>query len=298
MPTLVRAHQVSANNGLGWLPLLVLVSLALWFSRTWQPWACMWALLLAVFVGLKWLTWWHDRLTVRHSAASTVAYLLAWPGMDARAFFSRGNVRKPKPMDWFFAFCKVALGIVLMWGCVRQIPASHPFFRGWLGIIAFMLILHFGLLEAIALAWQSAGVRVEAIMQLPLFSESLSEFWGKRWNNAFRHLSHEFIFQPLCRRIGAHWALLLVFLFSGLLHDLTISIPARAGYGLPTAYFVLQGAAILLERSRLGRSLRLDHGFTGWAYMTLIAGGPVYWLFHPPFMHVVALPFMHAIRAL
>jgi hypothetical protein len=254
--------------------------------------------MLAIFLGLKWLTWWHDRLSVEISPARSVAYLLAWPGMDAPAFFSQGGVRKPQPMDWFFVLCKLALGALLMWGCARQIPADYPLWRAWTGLVAFMLILHFGILEAIALTWQAAGVRVEAIMQLPLFSESLSEFWGKRWNNAFRHLSHEFIFRPFCRRVGARWALLLVFLFSGLLHDLAFSLPARGGYGLPTAYFVLQGAGILLERSRIGRLMRLDRGFIGWAYMTLIAGGPVCWLFHPPFMRMVGIPFMHAIGAL
>lgn len=41
-----------------------------------------------------------------------------------------------------------------------------------------------------------------------------------------------------------------VFLASGLLHELAITLPVRSGFGLPTLYFVLHGALVLLEKRR------------------------------------------------
>jgi hypothetical protein len=129
-------------------------------------------------------------------------------------------------------------------------------------------------------------------------SRSLGEFWGKRWNLGFRQLSYDFIFQPLHRGLGVAGATLLVFLFSGLIHESVISFPARGGYGLPTGYFLLQGLGVILERSSLGKMLALRGGISGWVFMAAMTAGPAFWLFHPPFVMRVVLPFMRAIGAI
>ena len=176
-------------------------------------------------------------------------------------------------------------------------PATLPLLRGWVGLLGLILLLHFGSFVLVALVWQEAGVKAQPIMQQPLSSHSLSEFWGKRWDLGFRQLSHEFIFQPLHRVVGTRWAMLLVFLLSGLIHESVISVPARGGYGLPTAYFLLQGIGVLMERSRIGQLLHLRGGLPGWTFMAVVTAAPAYWLFHHLFVLRVALPLMHAIRA-
>lgn len=287
-----------AYKSVGWLPLPVLAGLAVWLERPLAPWIYMWAIAFAIYFGLKWLTWWRERGEVAHTAARSVAYLLAWPGMDAATFLSEKIPPKPKAAQWCWALAKTCAGALLMWGCARHVPAALPLLRGWIGLLALILLLHFGSFELIALGWQALGVQAEPIMKQPLSSHSLSEFWGKRWNLGFRQLSHEFIFQPLHHSIGARWAMLFVFLFSGLIHDLVISVPARGGYGLPTAYFLLQGVGALVERSRVGEIFKLQSGFSGWVFMAAVTAAPAFWLFHPPFVLRVALPFMQAIRAL
>ncbi len=167
-------------------------------------------------------------------------------------FLGDSRARKPQSVQWGWALTKTCMGILLMWVCARHVPATLPLLQGWIGLLALILLLHFGSFELIALGWQSVGVNAQAIMQQPLSSYSRSEFWGKRWNLGFRQLSHEFIFQPSHRVIGTQWAMLLVFLVSGLIHESVISLPARGGYGLPTAYFVLQGVGVLVERSPIG----------------------------------------------
>jgi len=138
----------------------------------------------------------------------------------------------------------------------------------------------------------------EPIMAKPILSKTLSEFWGKRWNLGFRQLAHDLIFRPLHKQIGIAGASLLVFVVSGFIHDLVISLPAHGGYGLPTGYFLLQGFGVSLERSGIGRRLGLQQGFSGWLCMFVFTVGPAFWLFHPAFVSRVILPFMKAIGAL
>jgi alginate O-acetyltransferase complex protein AlgI len=96
---------------------------------------------------------------------------------------------------------------------------------------------------------------------------------------------------------GVRAATLLVFLVSGLIHDFILSVPARGGYGLPTLYFLLQGAGILFEHTRFARRCGLNRGFRGWLFMFLVTAGPVFWLFHPTFLRNVMLPFLNWIGA-
>ena len=90
----------------------------------------------------------------------------------------------------------------------------------------------------------------------------------------------------------------IAFLGSGLLHELVISLPARGGYGLPTIYFMLQAAGMAFERSAIGRKMGLAAGFKGWIFTMIVAAGPAFWLFHPPFVKLVVIPFMEAMHAL
>ena len=165
-------------------------------------------------------------------------------------------------------------------------------------MLGLILLLHFGTFQIISLLWQSIGVRAGAIMSAPLRSTSLAEFWGKRWNLGFRQLAHELIFRPLHRGLGPDAAGFLVFAVSGLIHDLVISLPARGGYGLPTVYFLLQGAGMTIEHSRFGRRVGLGRGGRGWSFMMVFLAAPVFLLFHPWFVMRVILPFMQVIHAL
>ena len=73
----------------------------------------------------------------------------------------------------------------------------------------------------------------------PLVSVSLGELWGRRWNTAFRDLTHRFLFRPLTARFGARSGLFVGFAFSGIVHDMVISLPAGGGYGGPSIFFIL-----------------------------------------------------------
>jgi hypothetical protein len=259
----------------------------------------MWALSFAIFSGLKWATWWTARSLVAHTPGRSFAYLLLWPGMDAERFLdATSRPASPQLWEWLSASAKTLFGIALLCVFAREVPQRWSLVQGWIGLFGLIFLLHFGSFHLIALFWQTMGIAAEPIMAKPILSTSLSEFWGKRWNLGFRQLAHDLIFRPLYKTTGVAFAGFLVFLLSGLIHDLVISLPARGGYGLPTAYFVVQGLGVMLERSAFGRQVGLQGGPIGRIFALIITAAPAFWLFHPPFVMRVILPFLHAIHAL
>lgn len=261
-------------------------------------WVFMWLLAAAIFAGCKWQTWWEARAAGRvgENWKRTAAYLLFWPGMDAREFFDVVTKKQRiPPSEWFMGIAKTLAGIALIWAGARMVSLGHPMSGGWAGMVGLVLFLHFGTFHLIALGWQWAGLPVKPIMQRPLTSRSLTELWGKRWNLGFRTLSHTWVFQPLQKRSGPVAGTLGAFLASGLLHEVVISVPAKAGYGLPTAYFLLQGLGVVFEQSNSAQRLGLGHGARGWLWTAVIAAGPVYALFHPWFVMRVIVPFLRAV---
>ena len=248
-----------------------------------ESWILMWGLAGGIFAACKLLT----LARARAGGERAFGYLLLWPGMDARAFMdARHRPPPPRTGEWLFAYSKLVLGVVLVWIVAPWLSA--PLLRGWLGMLGVIFILHFGFFHLASLAWRRAGVQAEPLMKAPILSKSLGDLWGKRWNLGFHDLAREYIFAPVSRRLGAGWGSFAVFLASGLVHDLVISVPAGGGYGLPTAYFLLQWAGVAAERK---------WKFESRIFTIVIALGPVYGLFHPPFVRNVFLPFMKGIGA-
>ena len=271
-----------------WLPGGCGLGFALAVGRKLPAWAWMWSLAATLFFGFKWITWIRARRSgLRMGVGRSLGYWLLWPGMSPSTFAGAGH--DARPLDWVFATTKTALGALLVWWMARRLPAGQSLLVGWVGWVGLAFLLHFGVMHLLALAW-----RVPPIMHAPILATSLRDFWSARWNTAFRDLAQALWFAPLRRRYGAGAATFGVFLASGALHELVISVPARAGFGFPTLYFTLQGLGMLLERrwQRRGRSVIWQRLMT-W----IIVVGPVFWLFHPPFIERVVVPFLRVIGA-
>ena len=288
-----------SNPFVTWLPLICLPVAVLLVRNGLPAWIFMWALAFALFAGCKWLTYREAaRQLANASLLRAAGYLLVWPGMGAKTFFAdRAHIAKPLPAEWFLAVSKTLLGALLLWFGTRLVPQNNALLIGWAGMVGVIFLLHFGSFHLLSLAWRAAGVNAAPLMQNPLRAVSLAEFWGKRWNTAFHELVHRFTFRPLARRTGVVSATLSVFLLSGLVHELVISLPARGGYGLPTGYFLIQGLGVVAEHTTLGRRFGLGHGVCGWLFTMLVTIAPAFWLFHPPFIRNVILPMLHAIGA-
>jgi hypothetical protein len=220
--------------------------------------------------------------------------------LDAAAFLNprpSAPPLQPSLTEWLFAGSKLAVGVGLLFGVVRLMPPQYPYLVGWMGMIGLIMVLHFGSFHLLSCAWRRVGVEAKPLMNWPLAAASVSAFWGRRWNTAFRDLTHRFLFRPVATRLGARWAIGAGFIFSGVVHDWVISVPAGGGYGGPSLFFALQGVAIFVERSTRGRWIGLGQGLRGWWFTMFVLLAPLYGLFHPPFVLEIVVPFLRALGA-
>jgi len=214
--------------------------------------------------------------------------------MDAKSFLDQSRTTtSPKPAEWVYSVIKLALGVALIMFS-SYVIRYHPLVGGSIGMSGIVFALHFGLMHLLSNLWREAGIHAAPIMNAPCMASSLSDFWGRRWNLAFRDLAHTYVFRPCVGSLGVAGATMAVFLVSGVIHDLVISAAARAGYGWPTLYFIVQGFGLLFERSRIGRRSGLGKGVTGRLYCAVIVLGPVGMLFHCPFVEHVVIPMLRA----
>jgi hypothetical protein len=151
---------------------------------------------------------------------------------------------------------------------------------------ALSLTLHFGVFGVLAGLWRCAGASTARLFRNPLRSRSLAEFWSERWNLAFSEMTAVAVYRPVAAGLGRNAGLLAAFVASGLAHEAAISLPVRAGYGLPLLYFVLHGVLVLVEQ-------RWDPPLAWarlWTLGTLALPLPL--LFHPPFLRGIVWPFL------
>lgn len=257
----------------------------------------MWGLAIGIYAAFKLVTWYlagGPRFPLNRS----LAYLIAWPGMNAQRFLAGSSTKElqavPAPSwnEWLGALAKLLLGMALLFVVVDWLPADAILLRGWLGMAGIGFCLHFGMFHVLSCAWRSLGVAAEPLMHWPICASSVSDFWSYRWNTAFRDLTRQLLFRPLVPRIGPLAALWVAFFASGVVHDMVISLPARAGYGGPTLFFLVQAAGITVERSRWGRMLGLARGVRGWLFTAACLILPAPLLFHTPFLRFVVNPFL------
>jgi hypothetical protein len=277
--------------------LVLFPSLAWWLTRDLPAWMTMWALSVGLFASLKLLTLayagWRDAPLHR-----VVSYLLFWPGLNAPEFLraTAGSGISAKFGELVFGLTKLTAGAVALLWAVRHVQTYPAIVIGWVGMIGIIFILHFGLLHVISWLWRRAGVNAPPLMRAPIASDSLASFWGGRWNSAFADVARRFLFKPTVRHLGPIGSGGLVFLVSGIVHEMVVSLPAHGGWGGPTLYFLLQGAGVAVEKSTKGKRLCLGCGIRGWSWAFIFTTLPLPLLFHPPFVHHVIVPFLAALN--
>jgi hypothetical protein len=283
-----------ASRAATWMMVVAGVGAALGLTDAEPAGVRMLAIIGALLLGMKGLVLyeWHAQtglvLPGARFLAFTLAFTLAWPGMRPGAFAAEG----PPPVRVGIAAgagC-LAAGAILL-AIARSLVGSRPMAATWVALAALSLVLHFGLFRLLAAFWSARGIPVGPVFVAPEQSASLRDFWGRRWNTAFSDLTSLAVYRPLTRRFGPHAGVAGAFVFSGVLHELAISVPARGGYGTPLLYFLLHGALVALERALDARGLFPSGPWARlWTAAWLIV--PVGLLFHAPFREAIVLPLL------
>ncbi len=285
-------------SSVGYLPLFIGAGLVASIRSKFSPWVFMWVISYTLFVGFKFLTLWLQREKLQGVPSWRIlAYVFAWVGMDPRPFLvgqGRSTPRVPHS-GLASSLCSLIVGALILVFAASNPAHLQDQLRAGLGLIGLACVLHFGLFKLVAWFWSNMGIAVAPVMNAPLQATSVNDFWSRRWNLAFRDLARVTVYRPVSRLAGGAVAMLLVFLVSGFLHEVALSLPARGGYGLPTLYFLLQGCAALTERyvrSQRPSMSRFAYRLSALATVVL----PIPLLFHSAFLRTVIIPFLNSLQ--
>jgi len=239
----------------------------------------MLAIIAMTFVAMKIVVFVFANVAL--SFGATLEFF-GWFGMRPQVF------EKTRSADLVSARALVRSGLrslacgAVLFALARFVAVRAPAIAMLLALPALSLMLHFGLFDLVTAFYRRRGIPVGELFRAPLRARSLSEFWSRRWNTGFSEMIAIVIDRPLRGVLGATPALYASFLASGLLHELAISVPVRAGYGLPTAYFLLHGTLVAIER-KIGRA-------PGRVWTLFWLAAPLPLLFHPWFVREVVWP--------
>ncbi|HEV8266695.1 MAG TPA: membrane bound O-acyl transferase family-domain-containing protein, partial [Thermoanaerobaculia bacterium] len=180
-------------------------------------------------------------------------FALGWPGMQPDVFRKERIVAVPderfrdetRRILRHGLVCAAAGSICLY--VAHRLRSRSEIAVALLALVGLSLVLHFGLFDLVTSFWRSRGVPCRPPFRQPLRSTSLNEFWGKRWNVPYVEMVAAVLYRPLAGATSRPLARFASFAFSGLLHELAISLPVRAGWGGPLLYFALQGFFVLAE---------------------------------------------------
>lgn len=162
----------------------------------------------------------------------------------------------------------------------------HGPLLGYLAVPSIYLLGE-GLGPLVALVGKVFGRRFPFVLNAPLRSRNLAEFWGRRWNVWFSDWFRFVVFDRLRRR--SVFALLLVFLISGVMHEWVINfslwlVTGRSLFGTQMVYFLIQGFGLLLDRRIAWVSAGMRRAF---AWLVII--GPVPLTFNEGMLRILHL---------
>lgn len=282
-----------------WIPFLILAGLLAGRFRLplWTGWLIVFALLFGanfvligedsiirmigicavLLAGMKGLVYvaWGGRL----GWGRYLIFSLGWFGMDPGSFVKRREgLSYQEDLAWGFGLMLVGtLGAWLVWA------------MGWRQILVMFLPMslgfHFGALRVLKGVLRKAGYPVRTLFPNLLKAKGVADFWSRRWNVGYSQMMQRLVGRPVEQVLGRNAGLFSVFLISGLFHEVAITLPVNAGYGLPTAFFASHGFLVLLEKKR-GRPL-------GKIFALLAVGVPLGFLFPPEFQTEVIARCLH-----
>lgn len=259
-----------ARRALAWL-LSIAVLAVPWLLDA-DPWLRGLLGLASLFGVLRTIETTRPRAPERDPLLRTMPYVLPLDGPSLR--------RAPPSLDVALVGRALLHGVVgaIGSGVVMLAPhagAAQPLARVLGGVIAL-----YGYVDALASGLRALlgalGFSVAPLQLHPVLSESIGEFWGRRWNRAVGEWLRMSCFAPVARAHGVLAGTALAFVVSALIHVW----PTWIAVGLEPAlamgsFFVVQGALVALESklrvARWRRPARL-----AWTWLGLLVPSPLF----------------------
>lgn len=279
----------------GWAIALGFIASIFFFVEA-SPLVLMFLYITSTFWSLKIVVANNQRKTTSNTLtfAQWCLFCYGWFGMNPNAFKTFPSAALN---DFSFhikkGISRIIFGIVLInfakW-FFTKIVQNHQFeyLEYTCYLVGLSLILHFGLLNISTGLLRSKGINVSVLFNNPLKSKTLHEFWSRRWNVAFVELTTIAVLRPIKKRFSPNFAVGASYVFSGLLHELAISLPVRSGYGKPFFYFILQAVLILFIEKHLIKPTTNATKRLLWLLACLFL--PIFILFHRQFILHIVLP--------
>jgi alginate O-acetyltransferase complex protein AlgI len=268
------------------IPFLFAGLLVVEFSSLW-PWQRLWlgtiGLLFSIKASVLLL---HPHVELRSfSRIGFLLYMSVWPGMDPQPFAGRVQCLEDgrRFVRGYICFW---LGLVCFF--MSSVAAFPLAITNWSCLVGLLLMIHFGYAEMLSCAVRLAGWNVQPLFDAPLLSNSLQDFWSRRWNLAFVEMD-KLLFLPLAKRLlKPRAAIFVIFIISGLLHEIGISYASGQLWGLPLLYFLIQGAGIIIEKRLFATRQSWPVAARAFALVWVLAPLPL--LFNHPFQHAFIAP--------
>jgi hypothetical protein len=270
--------------------LMLAFNLVIYFFIEASPLLVMLLYIMSTFLSLKILVA-HNHLhrEVQLNYQQWLVFCYCWFGMNPKPFLEYPSRALP---DYFFyikkGFLRIVIGLLVINLAAYALPKSGNFalVLHLLYLVALSLILHFGLLNISTGFLRSRGINVTSLFKDPIRSKTLNEFWSRRWNLAFVELTTIAVLRPVKSKFGASMAFWTAYIFSGLLHEMAISLPVRTGFGKPFLYFVIQAILILTIDKYFSR---IRNGLLRTVLILICLFSPVFLLFHEAFIKEIIL---------
>lgn len=143
-------------------------------------------------------------------------------------------------------FAALALHVALFEA--PELPAPTRFFLRHAAGLAFAYFGVEAMLRLFEFIYRCAGLGPPVFHDHPLFSRSLAEFWGRRWNRVVGSWLFATFYRPLAARGRRRLGTFAAFAASALLHLYFTSMAVGIAWGLwMAAFFVVQVPLLLLE---------------------------------------------------
>ncbi len=272
-PLLAKVRSIALRRGIVWLVLAAIILGADFAVKDAEPLWRMVAICCVLLGGMKGLVYaeWSGSKSLSLHRYGIFAFL--WFGMDPGSFRVTRDGLSWKQDIVIGSLCMLigTFGAWLVWA------------MGWRNILVMFVPMslgfHFGALRVLKGGLRAAGFPVRTLFPNVMEAQGIGDFWSRRWNTGYSQMMQRSVGRPFGARFGQNAGIMAVFVASGVLHELAITLPVRSGFGLPTLYFTIHGLLVVIERT-WGRPL-------GKIPALLAVALPMGWLFPPDFQSEV-----------